>query len=417
MKEEKTLSIIITAHHEGRIIERTVKSLLIAAKRLDRMNIEYDFLVNIDKGDDETRKCFKRYQDQKILKIFETSFGDPGLARNSILNKANSKYVALIDADDAVSSNWFEEAMKRIQEEGEDVLVHPEAELRYDKKEALNLDLRIDAKDFWSNNLFLFGDNRWCSVILGKLEIFLKNPYPQSTKGFGYEDYYFNCITTERGIRHLIAPKTTTFLLQKTNSVTNRTHLNNDVLPYVEFFNLKKMKCRAKTKGLVEPYDGLRFRKVPNFVKTQAQEIEETGIKIVDLLNKIPKYNVSQNGTYEDYLIGVTFCKMIQRTKIKRIKELVFLDNIVELNEKKKEKNKIYIITDAENVDECGNVISFGKYFGWMYPIAKDLALTRLIVQFRPHKLVIGKSEMMNDWIERHKSYLEGNKIEVERAI
>ena len=412
--KNKTLSIIITAHHEGEIIERAIKSLFVAAKRLKKIDIEYNFLVNVDKGDEKTIKSLKKYENRKDFSIFRTEFGDPGLARNSIIKMATGKYVTLMDADDMISENWLEVAMKRILTEHGKIVIHPEAELRFDRTKMLSLNLRVDSKkDFWLNKLSLFGDNRWCSIVLGKRELFLENEYSESVHGFGYEDYYFNCITTDKKIRHLVAPQTTAFLLQKENSVTTKTHLDNDVLPYVNLFNLKKMKIKTKFFGLPKPFEYSRPHKVPVFVKEQAQKIKNIDVNIVNFLKKSFEVCAVQDGSFDDYWIGVTFCEMIKKTKLKDIKKILFLDNLVELNEIKYEKGVLYVVIGAENISSGNNVLAFKKFFGWTAPIVKDLVLTRLIVQIHPREIKIGESEVIRRWVREHGKYLVENNINI----
>ncbi len=409
--DNKTLSIIITAHQEGRIVEQTVESLFIAAKRLNNMGIEYDFLVNIDNGDTETKKSCKRYEYRDDFKVFETEFGDPGLARNSILRKTNNKYVALIDADDTISENWLESAMNRILKETGKVLIHPEAELRFDKEKIISLNLRVDAeKKYWLNVLSLFGGNRWCSIVLGERKFFLENQYSESAHGFGYEDYYFNCITTERKIRHLIAPGTTAFLLQKEKSITRKTHLSNDILPYVELFNLKKMKRYTKLFGFPKPFEKLDSTKIPGFVIAQAKN---TNMDVVKFLNKKMNFDIGQDGIFEKYLVGIKFCEMIKKIGLKKIKKVLFLDNLVELNELKCKKGVLHVVVESENIDSRDGVINFKKYFGQSPYFIKDLILTRLIVQLRPQEIIVGQSEIINEWVDKHENYLVANNVKV----
>ena len=259
----------------------------------------------------------------------------------------------------------------------------------------------------------LFGDNRWCSIVLGKRELFLENKYSESVHGFGYEDYYFNCITADKKIRHLVAPQTTAFLLQKENSVTTKTHLDNDVLPYVNLFNLKKMKIKTKFFGLPKPFEYSRPHKVPVFVKEQAQKIKNIDANIVIFLKKSSEFSIIQDGTFDDYWIGVTFCEMIKKTKLKNIKKILFLDNLVELNEIKYEKGALYVVVGAENISSGNNVLAFEKFFGWTAPIVKDLVLTRLIVQIHPREIKIGESEVIRRWVREHGKYLVENNINI----
>ena len=49
--EKEDLSIVITAHNEGRLAKCSIESLLCAAKELETIGVKYKFYVNIDNGD------------------------------------------------------------------------------------------------------------------------------------------------------------------------------------------------------------------------------------------------------------------------------------------------------------------------------------------------------------------------------
>ena len=48
------ISIIITAHSEGRLSHKTMMSVLKAAEQLDKNNVSYEIIVSMDNPTDET---------------------------------------------------------------------------------------------------------------------------------------------------------------------------------------------------------------------------------------------------------------------------------------------------------------------------------------------------------------------------
>ena len=49
------ISIIITAHHEGLFLQKTILSILESAKSLEK-SVKYEILLNLDNPDIETRR-------------------------------------------------------------------------------------------------------------------------------------------------------------------------------------------------------------------------------------------------------------------------------------------------------------------------------------------------------------------------
>lgn len=414
------LSIIVTAHHEGRLIKGALESLSAAAEKLSSSGVIYSFFINIDNGNSETVKCIERYAKKMNIKVFQTKYGDPGLVRNFIIHKTDGDFLALIDADDMVTPNWLVNAVERIRREEGEVLIHPEIEVRFNESGVLKVDVRRDSmKDQWLNRLSLFADNRWCSVVVGKRKTFLKYRYSISGHGWGYEDYYFNCTTTNGGVRHLVAHDVTAFLLQKKKSVTTMTHNNHDMLPYIELCKLKKMQCEMKKNGLPKLLSQSRFIELPDCVLDGVRELSKILPGIKQIISKRADYVVSQNGTDEEYLIGTEFCKMIDGKDIRYMsKTVAFVGNLVEMREieRRNKGKKFFALTEeVDNIVLARNIIDYHRYFGWMYDIAKKTVLSRMVVQGHVRRLIINNDATVNEWVEEHERFLRLNDITVEK--
>lgn len=419
MLKKNLLSIVVTAHHEGPLVKNTIESLLSAVKEIKKIGMQYELLVNIDKGNMETRACIEQYAKQTEIKIFSTEYGDPGLARNSIIRKTKGEFIAVIDADDVVTPNWFIEAMKRIRAEDGLVLVHPEVEVRFNKEKIFSIDIRKDSQNMYLNTLSLFGDNRWCSIALGRRKAFIKYKYSVSKNGFGFEDYYFNCVTIAGGVKHLVAKRTVAFLLQKEESITAMTHENRFVLPYVNLLVFKRMQKMAEKNGLLKLTQESRLTSIPKYVPEKAEKMTQIQNNIKNLLKESGNYIVSKNGTSEEYLIGTTFCEMIMMKKMQYGRNgVAFVGNLVELLESRKKYGKkilIIVMNEAKNIPDEEGVLNFYGYFDWMYDISKELVLTRIIIQSKTRRIIINKNKMVSRWVEEHKNFLVANGIVVNK--
>lgn len=234
--ESPELSIIVTAHAEGIIAHKTMCCVFENQKLLNENHIRSEIVVHIDNGTKETKEYFKRYQNMQNIRLFENDFLDLGKSRNFASRKANGKYIAFIDADDLISSNWLLSALQTIKKYKRPTLVHPEA--------VLDFGINITHPRLWiqknskaskiENAKDLIVTNRWISTIAGLKQIFINFPYPPTEHGFGNEDYEFNLATISAGIPHLTAPKTILFYRKK---ISNSLLLQSATEKYVQRFS------------------------------------------------------------------------------------------------------------------------------------------------------------------------------------
>lgn len=415
---KKSLTIIITAHSEGDLSDLSVSSILKAAKKLDKIGIEYDILVNIDRGDRKTIDYFERLTDERIS-INYSDYGDPGLARNAAIRKAKGRYLAMIDADDAVSGNWLVQAMKRVMNSNRLLLAHPEIELRYSKKGFISLNVRSNLNSLWEDTLALILGNRWCSVVVGKREVFLKNPYSKSADGFGYEDYYFNCMTVYSGVEQTIIHGTTAFCLQKEKSITKKTHKNNEVLPYLELFNYKYLQKQMVKNGLPQYSYEKEEIKVPRYVLSQLIEFCDGRNGLGEMIKEVEKLMVNKNDAYECVGVGELFCKMVDKIRLKKKTErMYFVNNIVDYYEKKINNDSLVVMLGEENnLPTNGNVLDFYRFFGGAPFWIKEAMMVKIMIEFKIRSIIVCDNEFAKKWVRKYKSFMEKNEIEVRGVL
>lgn len=207
------LSVIVTAHNEGLLAHKTLRSVMRACQLVEQRGLRYEVIVSGDKLDDTTRDYLARSPFK--FKLVEPDVGDLALSRNSALQHAKGTYISLIDADDLMSENWLAESLDRLMSlkdptaaiaQSEHTLVF-EGELALVKKYAS----RTTAED---SLLSVYG-NRWTSVIVCHRKILKRFPYQPNTAGYGYEDWLFNCLTVDAGINHQLIPQTAIFVRRK----------------------------------------------------------------------------------------------------------------------------------------------------------------------------------------------------------
>ena len=170
---EIDLSVAITAHNEGLVAHKTMRSVFRALEKLKEAGITYEVIVHIDFGSKETVEYFSRYRHDENIKIYENQYGDLGLSRNYVTTKARGKYIAFLDGDDLVSDNWYLEAIRLLESTKDEIVVHPEAVLTFGVEQPNVITLQSDSYNIEKDTLVLLGENRWCSVAVAKKTVFL----------------------------------------------------------------------------------------------------------------------------------------------------------------------------------------------------------------------------------------------------
>ena len=232
------VSIVITAHNEGLLAHKTMLSVLKAAERLRESSVSYEVIVSLDNPDSTTEQYYSRYKSDSRFNVVKNNFGNVGDSRNSAVKNAHGKYVALVDGDDLVSSNWFIEAYKSAVKRDGLFILHPNIQVRFGIDETNNeiwvmgdsLGVELDA-------MIMVQYNRWSSVFLAPREVFERVTYRRSVNGYGYEDFGFNVDTTAKNILHYVVPETSFYYRRKANG-KQLEHINqHTLLPYTELFD------------------------------------------------------------------------------------------------------------------------------------------------------------------------------------
>jgi len=208
------VSVIIPAHHEGRLAHSSMLSVFRSADYADKRDVKTEIIVIMDTPDETTREYFSRYENSEIL-LETVDFSDVGLTRNFGINISSGRYITLLDADNLFGQNWIYESFRYLGQSEKDVIVHPEYHIVFGTEDMIFQQLSSDDPECNIGNLI--ENNYWDTVCTVKREILLKYPYQTTmkTRGFGFEDWHFNCVTLADGIEHRPVPGTVHFLRKK----------------------------------------------------------------------------------------------------------------------------------------------------------------------------------------------------------
>lgn len=236
VKKDILLTAVITAHSEGILAHKTMMSVFRSLKKLDEAGYPYEIIVHIDKGTEETKKYFKRYEDDPRVHIVESSFGDTGPSRNRAVELARGRYVSFLDADDLVSESWFIEALKLLEKSSDTTIACPSAVLSFLGYRYV-LTYQRPSLTSTEDAITLLGENLWSSVLMARREVFELHPYRHLTSGYAHEDYAFNLEVLEAGYSFLPAPETVLFYRRSADSRFSSSSNDHATVPYTKLFD------------------------------------------------------------------------------------------------------------------------------------------------------------------------------------
>lgn len=401
------LTIAITAHTEGPLAEKTIKSVFLAITELEKQGITYEIIINIDRGDKATYDYFTKFHKDSRFIILESDFGDLGLSRNHILSKSHGEIISFLDADDLISKNWYLNAFNHIKSSNHSVVVHPKSSLLFGPDYDSTLCLFHNSTSKPAEALIALGANRWISTAIAKREIFEDTPYIATENGYGHEDYTFNLQTIAKDIAHETAKNTVHFYRQRPNSLVSTSNNSHATQPYTDLFDIHYLNNLPPV--TLQNYYSPTHRIPPLYVQKAIKEISpiEPLVKLTkdSQKNGLPIFNPDTNNSF----VRPAFLKLI--TSIVRSPEKVIIVGSASGDELKKlsksSTETIVIVTDSSSSipknTPNATYLNFCEHSHWLNPIEKDILLTRLLIQLRPESLQVVDSKYGKTWISNHK--------------
>lgn len=456
------LTVVVTAHNEGLVAHKTMLSVFEGLKELQEAGYTYEIIIHIDNGDENTKKYFSRYEGNDSIVILKNSFGDLGTSRNCAVSRACGEYVAFLDGDDLMSSNWYANALKVLKRSKEDVVVHPEAVLTFGIDQPLVLTIQKPSLSKDIDTLLLIGENRWGSVVMARKQIFVDNPYFKKSPGYNYEDYVFNIQTTERGIKHVIAKETVLFYRRSEDSMLSKGNRNHATIPFMKLFayeSIRNIVHSVEPKNFEENrairmanlYRRIRSNKVVNFLVTpvavasrrminrkpriakmvpdfviaewlRMNRIETQLYPYGHLINSVQAYSAGGQ-----IAIGNAYCRIMRNIKrkydyvfivpwiIKGGAEKVLINYIKALSEIHPEWTFAIIVTlpsDNEWISKLSknvDIVDFGNNIKSVPAEMQDTLFSRILIQLNCKNLHIINSEYGYRWMMRHKDLIKNH--------
>ncbi len=467
--KQPLLTVAVTAHDENLWLYKTLRSIKNALRNFKAS--EYEVIIHVDNGSDFLLERIGKTDYWPLkFKNYENHFGDLGQSRNFCAKKAKGKYLFFMDADDLVSENFLEKAVK-ILEKGEDVLLHPESCLTFEEKGDCYVLMRTTPGETPEDDAFaMLEKNLWVSMVIGKRDIFLKYPYADTENGFGHEDYAFNMATLAAGIRHSSVPEEMEFYRIKRDSLCKTSNSKHVTQPRTDLFDFEKWrgfdidyqpplpdakkkvgakqralniykKARHNSKALnaaIEPLatmakkmTGKKLITASGNSKLHPCELEHwkkisqiemqlypTEDKIQDLIFHDPRngnhvsmayLGLCQEGLCEvDYVFIAPWVSTGGADKV--------LINYTKAFKELYPKKKIAVITTLKAKNEWKDkladntiFVDFGNFAAELDDFEKEILFTRLLIQLNSRKIHIINSLFGYQWVDSHRDLVKNN--------
>ncbi len=256
------LSIGITAHAEGITLHKTLLSVKAASQKLIDNDVSFEILLQLDNPDRETFEYSTRiinHFPSLPITISSSSFGNPSESRNDIVSRAKGHYITFVDGDDLISRNWLIDSIAFLQQAELDApeathVAHPEVVMEFDSTSTIIK--RHGEIDRESDTLLSAFANRWNVVLMIRRSFFVENPYP-TEKGYGFEDWYINCLTIHGGLHNTLIPQTSLFVRRKRENSVWLTHQSDFAVlpknPLLSFSNIRNTDGSAIKEPVANP--------------------------------------------------------------------------------------------------------------------------------------------------------------------
>ncbi len=208
------VSVVVNLHREGRIAIAALRSA--AAAIAAAPDLRCEILAVLDRGDAATERALACFAGP--FRVETCDCGDPALARNFGVERAQGAFVAFLDGDDLMGRSWLRRAAEAVRARaGRDIIAHPRLNYVFSRDAPpvvwTHPDLETDAVDL----ILLRAGNFWTSASFASADLHRRFLFRANSleAGLGHEDWAFNLATAEAGVTHIAPEGTVHFIRRK----------------------------------------------------------------------------------------------------------------------------------------------------------------------------------------------------------
>lgn len=210
------ISAILTAHAEGALAGRSLRSLLDASQVARDGGHAVELLVVLDNPDGATLAAL-REAGRHGCHVEQVSYADQGMVRNHAVQVAGGEFIAFLDGDDLWSENWLVEAHRACNTDPGRVIAHPEVDWFFGNSPWTYF-LPDQAEGF--DPALMRVANPWDALCLAPAAAYAEVPFSKRAiaDGYAFEDWHWSLETFATGYVHRVAPGTIHFKRRREGS-------------------------------------------------------------------------------------------------------------------------------------------------------------------------------------------------------
>jgi glycosyltransferase involved in cell wall biosynthesis len=234
------ISIIVCGHNEGRLLHRTLHSIFDSVDYAkSKSDLRIEVILSLDNPSKETLDYLESSKFTNKIKIYKNNFEDVALSRNFAVKKTEGKYIAFIDGDDLMCSNWIYDTYnlaESISDKGDQVF-HPEYLINFEGKSLIWKRLSTESPNFRYGTMMYA--NCWDLTCFMAKSLAVKSPFEPCPRdsGWGMEDYHFFLETLGNGVQHIVVPQTVVFIRVKSTGSRLSQHVtSHSIVQKTKFF-------------------------------------------------------------------------------------------------------------------------------------------------------------------------------------
>jgi glycosyltransferase involved in cell wall biosynthesis len=203
------VTCVLTVRSEGHYLNQMLQAVAAMFGDAGRHDINTEMVIVADCPGERTRNVLSSLlHSWPEARVIETELGDEASARNIGIAAASGRLVAVLTGTDIVSPGWLARAVRRIEEQGPNTIIHPHAVVEF--ADCFKLSYQPDMDDSGNSIEGLAAQEVWTIHALAYRELFLRIPYRPmpAQSGYGQSAWHWNCETVMAGCRHLTVGET-----------------------------------------------------------------------------------------------------------------------------------------------------------------------------------------------------------------
>lgn len=212
-KKKPSVSFIINAHNEGKILSSALFSLDTVLNNITTSSESYfDISIILDDASVDTKNVASMFKKNTKIKtnIYDVNFLDLAKSKNYAVENSDSDWITFVDGDDIVGSGWIHSILAKEKNFDPETVYHPSYLIFFGNSRRIHYQNLFDYFPISELLKISILYNPWGSPLFASRKLLKDNKFIETNKklSLGYEDWTFNRRTLERGYSHKTIPNT-----------------------------------------------------------------------------------------------------------------------------------------------------------------------------------------------------------------